>query len=142
MSREFNDVYNQFLGFSHQERINCAQNGTAKVLDYLKSKGVSDDFYAAFFGSLIGLFIGADGKITPNETDVFNQVFGTKYSPSELIDYVSKVTTEENYKVLNDVVDGMDEDTKFAACVIALAVIAADGDIDETEAALFEELWA
>ena len=142
MSSAFNEVYDKFLSFTHQERINCAVNGTAKVYTYLKEQGADDEFAGSFFAVLIGLFIGADGQITANEASVFNEVFGTNFTPSDLVDYISQVTNEENYKAVNEIVDRMDEDTKFAACVIVLAVIAADGDINNTEAALFEELWA
>lgn len=142
MNSEFKEVYDNFLAASHQERINAARNGVGIVLKYLKGQGADDDFLGAFFGTLLGLFIGSDGKITPNEADIYNQVFGTSYSPQELVEYVSQCTTAENYKILNDIVDSMDEDTKVAACVIVLAIITADGEIDETEAGLFEELWA
>lgn len=141
MSREFNDVYNQFLSFNDEERINCAKKGIERVFEYLNSKSADKEFNAIFFASLIGFFIGADGKITPPEAKVFNQIFNTAYSPYELVDYISKVSTIENFDILNRIIDGMDEDTKFSACIIALAVISADNRIDDSEASLFEELW-
>ena len=140
MSSGFNDIYNQFLGLSHQERINVARNCTGKLIEFLKGLNADGEFMGAFFGTLLGLFIGADGKITPNEADIYNQIFGTQLSPAELVEFVSKCLTQENYDALNDFVDRMDDENKAAACFIVLAVITADGEIDETEAGLFEEL--
>ncbi len=142
MSQEFNDVYKTFLNLSHQERVNVAGNATAQVIKYLEGKGAESDLIGAFFGTLLGLFIGADGKITPSEADIYNQLFGTKYSPNELVDYVNSCLTKENYDAVNGIVDNMDKDNKYACCYIVLAIITDDGEIDETEAGLFEELLA
>ena len=142
MSTAFKNVYDQFLEFSPQERISCAKNGLAKTLPYLKQQGMEEKEIVIFFIEIIGLFIGADGKITPNEATVFNKVFGTDFGASDLVSIVSKVTNKEVYDRVNKMVEAMDEGTKFAACTAVLAVIAADGEISEDEATLFEDLWA
>ena len=142
MNSMFQNVYEQFLEFSPQERISCAKTGLAKTIPYLKSKGMDDNDIIIFNIEIVGLFIGADGKITPNEANVFNKVFGTAFEASDLVAIVSKVTTKEVYDRINKVIDGMEEEVKFAACTAVLAVIAADGEISEDEATLFEDLWS
>lgn len=137
----FNDLYNQFLQLSHQDRVQIAKNGVAQTYDYLDKNGANDDVKLGFFIILIGLLIGADGKITPNETDLFNKIFGAELTPQQLIDTVSEATTNENFGALNDVIDAMDDETKGAALAVALVIISADGEIDDNERAVFEELY-
>ena len=142
MNSAFKEVYDQFLAVNHQQRINAAVNGVAEVFKYLEARGADADIQRSFFGTFLGLFIGVDGTITPEEASIFNEIFGTKYAPQELVEFVSQCLTSENYEAINGIVDAMDEETKAKACWIALAVIAADGKVTEEEANLFEDLWA
>lgn len=137
-------VYEDFLRLSRQERINVAKNATGEVLEYFKAHGLLEDreFALSFFNSLIGYFIGADGKVTPNETAIFNEVFSVNYTPGELAAYLPKFMKAENYAALNEFIDAMDEQHKNYCCFIILAVISADGEISGREKQLFEEILA
>ena len=142
MNEGLRDVYNHYLGLSAEERKNYADNAAGKVADTLHNKGLKDEDIARFILSLLGLAMGADGKITQSEADILNRLFNSNYTPHELVDFVSSVSSVDSLRALDKVVDSLDDDTKVAACVVVLAVISADGDIDENEAAALEILLA
>ena len=141
MSAGFKEVYDQFLGYSHQERVNWAIGCSDEVFEYLEKQGVEKDQIGAFFVVLVGLFIGVDGKITPSEAQMFNEIFGSNHNPGDLVDLVSNVTTNEHFNAVNSIIDGMPDEMKAKACAVALVIIASDGEITEDEANVFEELW-
>ena len=139
------DFYQQFLDLSEEERMNLCKNSINALMEYFEERGYLDDnqdFALSFFTSLIGFFIGADTKVTPNETKIFNEIFGVNYTPADLAKFLPGLLTPENFMALDEFIDGMSEDLKRYSCFIILAVISADGDISEREEGLFERIFA
>ena len=139
---QYEDFYKQFTDLSHEQRINLAKNATGELLEFFEKKGLLEDkdFAVAFFTSLIGYFIGADGKVTPNETAIFNEIFGTNYTPQDLVKLLPNLMSTENFLSLDEFIDSMDQEQKQLCCYIILAVIAADGEVTQKEAYLFERI--
>ena len=139
---QYSDFYKQFTDLSHEKRMNLCKNSVAELIDYFKQRGLSEhkDFVLSFFTSLIGYFIGADGKVTPNETAIFNEIFGTHYDPGQLAKLLPDYMTSKNFAALDEFIDGMDEEHKNYACYIVLAVVSADGEVSDKEALLFEKI--
>ena len=141
---EYSEFYQKFIDLSREERMNLCKNATGQLLEAFQKRGLleNQDFALSFFGSLIGFFIGADGKVTPNETAIFNEIFGANYSPSDLAGILPKMMDTENFVALDDFIDGLSQEEKNLACYIILAVISADGEVSEREARLFERILA
>ena len=141
---EYNEFYQKFIDLSRDERMNLCKNATGELLEAFKKRGLleNQDFALSFFTSLIGFFIGADGKVTPNETAIFNEIFGVNYSPNELAGFLPKIMDTDNFIALDDFIDGLTQEEKNFACYIILAVISADGEVSEREARLFERVLA
>jgi len=141
---QYSDFYKQFTDLSSEQRMNLCRNSVAELLQYFKDHDLlkEEDFALSFFTSLIGYFIGADGKVTSGEAAIFNEIFGTDYSVQDLAKMLPNILTTENYVSLDDFIDVMDQEHKQFACYIILAVISADGVISDREALLFEKILA
>ena len=137
---EFKSVYEKFESLSQEERIAAAKGATLDVLNYLNEKNYNDEFKSAFFVILIGALIGVDGTVTNSEVDIFNAVFATEFTAKDLVKTISQLSTKENMEVLDRIIDAMPEKVKLSACVLALTVISADGDVGDDEAALFQKI--
>ena len=142
MNEGLKEVYNHYLGLSAEERFDYANNAAGAVASFLQAQGCADDDIFGFVLNLVGLAIGADGYITPEETTILNRLFGWSYKPQDLAEFAGNSATVDNLRALDNIVDSMDNDTKLAACVVVLAVISADGEIEENEAAALEILLA
>ena len=141
---QYSDFYKQFTDLSREQRMNLCKNSVAELMAFFKQKGLleDEDFALSFFTSLIGYFIGADGKVTANEAAIFNEIFGTNYVPGDLAQLLPSLMSTENYLALDEFIDGMNEEQKNYACYIVLAVISADGEVSDSEARLFERILA
>ena len=141
---QYSDFYKQFTELSQEQRMNLCKNSVAELMAFFKDRGLleHEDFALSFFTSLIGYFIGADGKVTSNEAAIFNELFGTSYSVNELAKLLPNLMSTENFIALDEFIDGMNEEQKRYACYIILAVISADGDVSDREALLFEKILA
>lgn len=141
---QYSEFYAKFTALSQEQRINLCKNSVAKLMEYFQNRGLleHEDFAISFFSSLIGYFIGADGKVTSNEAAIFNEIFGTNYSVNELAKFLPNLMSTENYLALDDFIDGMGEEQKQFACFIVLAVISADGEVTDKESLLFEKILA
>lgn len=141
---QYSDFYKQFTDLSSQERMNLCKNSIGELMKFFKERGLleHEDFAISFFSSLIGYFIGADGKVTSNEAAIFNEIFGTNYSVNELAKFLPNLMSTDNYLALDDFIDGMNEEQKRFACYIILAVISADGEVSDRESLLFEKILA
>ena len=139
---QYSDFYKQFTDLSHEQRMNLCKNSVGELMAFFKKRGLleHEDFALSFFTSLIGYFIGADGKVTSNEAAIFNEIFGTDYNVNDLARLLPKLLTTENYIALDDFIDGMSDEEKKYACYIVLAVISADGIVTDKEALLFERI--
>lgn len=140
----YSEFYKQFTDLSQSERMNLCKNATGELLAFFEKKGLLEDkdFALSFFSSLIGFFIGADGKVTANEAAIFNEIFGTQYSVNDLAKLLPNLMSTQNYVALDEFIDMMDQEQKNMACYIVLAVISADGIITSEEATLFERILA
>ena len=139
---QYSDFYRKFTELSREQRMNLCKNSVAELMDFFKRQGLleHEDFAISFFTSLIGYFIGADGKVTSNEAAIFNEIFGTDYSVNDLAKLLPNILTTENYVALDSFIDEMNEEQKNYACYIILAVISADGEVSDKEALLFERI--
>jgi len=138
---ELKEIYDQFLGYTHQERINLAANAGGEVVDYLRAAGCTDEQCCFYFGSLIAIFLGADGKLTASEADLFNQVLGSNFQPEQLVEVVNNCSNQERFDYVNKVTDSMNDENKKKVLWVLLAVMADDGEISEQEEALFAEIF-
>ena len=141
---QYSDFYKQFTDLTPNERMNLCKNATAELMKFFDERGLleHEDFAISFFTSLIGFFIGADGKVTSSEAAIFNEIFGTNYSPADLAHNLPNLMSTENYVALDSFIDGMADEQKKLCCYIILAVISADGEVSEREALLFEKVLA
>lgn len=141
---QYSDFYKQFTSLSQEERMNLCKNSIGELMKFFDEKGLLEhqDFAVSFFSSLIGYFIGVDGKVTSNEAAIFNEIFGTQYSVSDLAKLLPNLMSTENYLALDDFIDGMEERQKLLCCYIILAVISADGEVSDRESLLFEKILA
>ena len=141
MRQEFEELYNTYLGLSHEEKINAAKYGAYEVYKYFNEKGADNKYISGFLGALIAFFIGADRQVTQQEVDIYNGVFETEFTAEELMDYIKACSEMKHYFSLNRTFDEFPLELKKSACLIPLVVVVADGKITEEEADLFEELW-
>ena len=100
---QYSDFYRKFTELSREQRMNLCKNSVAELMDFFKRQGLleHEDFAISFFTSLIGYFIGADGKVTSNEAAIFNEIFGTDYSVNDLAKLLPNILTTENYVALD-----------------------------------------
>ena len=140
----YSDFYKQFTDLSQEQRMNLCKNSIGELMHFFEEVGLleHEDFAISFFSSLIGYFIGADGKVTSNEAAIFNEIFGTSYSVNDLAKFLPNLMSTENYLSLDDFIDKMDEEHKRLCCYIILAVISADGEVSDRESLLFEKILA
>ena len=142
----FNEIYSTYLNCSAEERINLAKGATIELLKFFQQVGLTEDnpeLVQSFFHTLLSLFIGADGKITSSEAAIYNEIFGTNYSPNEMVGFVGKVIKDkEDFVAIDTFIDQMNQEQKVLCCYIILAVITADGDVTAEESAAFEKILA
>ena len=138
----FDDIYKQFEEANADEKLIAARGAANDVMAFLNAKTDNADFKTGFFLILLGTLIGVDGTVTQSEVDVFNAVFGTEYTSKDLVRLISNLSTKDNMELIDKVIDSMPEQVKLSTCVLALAVISADGKIDEEEAKFFEKIVA
>ena len=132
------DIFEEFLSCTLEERCNIAVNSVNKLTEFFHKAGLLDDkggeeFLVTFIAVLMGQAIGADGVITPNEAKVFNAVFDRNLSPNELRDFIGNSLEIQSLESVDNIVDSLPEEQKQFVAYIILAVISADGDIDEIE---------
>ena len=139
---KYNDFYKRYINLSQTERMKLCKDSVADIMKYFDKQGLlkNEDFAISFFSSLIGYFIGVDGQVTSNETAIFNEIFGSNYSNSELAKFLPNLMSNDNFKALDEFIDSMDEEHKCLCCYVVLAVISADGEVTSKEAALFEKI--
>ena len=142
----FNEIYSTYLNYSADERIALAQGATVELLKFFQKVGLTEDkpeLVQSFFHTLLSLFIGADGKITPDEAAIYNEIFGTNYRPSEMVEFIGEVIKDkDNFIAIDSFIDQMDQEQKTLCCYIILAIIAADGNVTAEESAAFERILA
>ena len=141
---QYSDFYKQFTDLTQEQRMNLCKNSVGELMKFFDEKGLleNQDFALSFFSSLIGYFIGSDGKVTGNEAAIFNEIFGTNYNVNELAKLLPSLMSTENYLALDEFIDGMDDEQKRLCCYIILAVISADGEVSDKESLLFEKILA
>jgi uncharacterized tellurite resistance protein B-like protein len=132
------DIFEEFLSCTLEERCNVAVNSADKLTEFFRKSGMLNDkegeeFLVTFIAVLMGQAIGADGVITPNEAKVFNAVFDRNLTPKELNNFVSSACEIQSLESVDNIVDSLPEEQKQFVAYIILAVISADGDIDEIE---------
>lgn len=138
-------AYKPFLDLSMEQRVNICQNAAAELFDFFKKVGLVEkqsDLVTSFFTTLIGFSIAADWKVTPNETAIFNAVFGTQYNANELAGLLGNIrTNEKNLDALDEFIDAMQQEQKDLCCYIILAIASADGEISEYEENMFARIY-
>ncbi len=132
------DIFEEFLSCTLEERCNIAVNSVNKLTEFFRKAGMLNDkegeeFLITFIAVLMGQAIGADGVITPNEAKVFNAVFDRNLSPHELRDFIGNSCEIQSLESIDNIVDSLPEEQKQFVAYIILAVISADGNIDEIE---------
>ena len=140
----FNEIYSTYLNYSQEEKIALAKGATVELLKFFQKVGLTEDnpeLVQSFFHTLLSLFIGADGKITSHEAAIYNEIFGTNYSPSEMVGFVGEIIKEkDNFIDIDAFIDQMNQEQKALCCYIILAIITADGNVTAEESAAFERI--
>ena len=139
MKFDLDDVFNSFLHMTFRQKVNRARKSIAEMSDFLIANDIGDEDRISFYLNLARLFIGADGKVSLAECELFNELF---YLHLTYPDF-SKLMTgndKEFISVMDQAIDLMDKKAKVAACEFGLAFLSVDQELSEKEKAVFEKI--
>lgn len=136
------ELYEKAASLSRQERINLAGGSGKEILDFLKSRGLSDEDRFRFLMYLVALFAGADGVIDADEHRLFADLLDADWTREQLQENLKGLFNAEFVDQMDKLIDGMPEDQKWNCCLFGLAFVSADGTISAREQQVFEKILA
>lgn len=140
MNEQLRELYNEYLNHSDAERVQTAQAATAVVAKFLNEAGLSNEQSFAFFMNIVRLFVSADRNCSEEEADLFNKILDTNVSYEDFFNATNGGASPEFIKAMDEIIDSMPEDPKVAVCILGLTFLAADGELSQAEADVFERI--
>ena len=138
MEKELMEIYQQFVDLDEEERAQRAAYFTRMALDNLKKYVEDDNAVMGLFLALVGAAVNADSVVSNEERMLFNELCGTEYSMEDFSAAMKSLGNQ--FDDVNEVVDKLDDDTKYALCSVFLAFLSADGRLTTGEVEKFETL--
>ena len=134
------EVYEDVVKLSHDERVAFGKEKLQLVAHWLLERDLSEEKIGDFILRLTSLFSSADNVANQAEYKVFIDITGFDISYLDFHYLVSLHNSPEKVEEMNDIIDTFPKEIKFAICHYGLALLSADGVINEKERELFERI--
>ncbi|MCR4911770.1 MAG: hypothetical protein K5925_04535 [Bacilli bacterium] len=140
MNAKLQDIYSNYLNQTEEERIAVAQKATAAIAGFFSESGLTQKESLNFYINIVRLFVSADRRCSQQEVNLFNKILGVDYSYEDFFNLTNGGSNPEFVKAMDDIIDTMPEEPKIAVCVLGLTLLAADGELKESEIDIFERI--
>ena len=135
------DIFQEFLGLSHSERVKRGQVGAGILLDEMEKKGFSNEDQMILFASLARFFVSADRSCDEGEYRLFIDMTGFSLSRQEFFDLTNNGLQRDFVENLLGFMHTLSEDARSAAAIFGLALASSDGHIHENEKAAVAAIY-
>ena len=139
---EFTDFLGKIRRLSAEELVNLGHDALNKTIDGLKKAGFNDEQISAAVMNLTKLFISADQRFTEEEYSYWKAITGVDISAQDLFEATNGGKEVEFVKSGVAFVKSLDEETRTAAIMFGIAVLACDRSFDIEECELIQKLMA
>ena len=131
------------VNWDEDQRVDFCAQATKDLIEHLVALDLSPQQIKDFINrGLIRVAVSADLSTVTGEYMLYHRVFDDSVSPDEFFELTNGGKDPEIVDALDELIDKLPQDGKFACCAIALAFLSADDKINKDELDLLIKLFA
>ena len=135
----YQEIYQSYLVLSDEELVSIGKDAHAVLLQELSKVYQTEQEILDKYIKIVGSFICIDGTVNQVEYEMFSLISGIKFSYDDFLDIFKTNTSESSITVVDNIIDFLDGNGKYAAIVLGLVLSASNGHMSEEEQKLIEK---
>lgn len=136
------ELLNQYKGLNEAQLVEAGKKAYAVFGEKMDRNGYDRKEVVAFATMLVRLAAGADRYGSKEELALFEKVTGIDTDEFEFASMTRNAGEEEFVRVIDEIVDSLDRESKDAALSFVAVFFAADNHFNPKEVALLKRLEA
>ena len=137
---EFTDFLSKVRRLPAEELVDLGRGALGKVIDGLQKAGHTDQEISAAVMNLTKLFISADQSFNESEYSYWRAVTGVDIEPEELYVLTDGGKNKDFVDSSIEFFKSLDEETRGAAVMFGIAMLACDRNFDVEESELLQRI--
>jgi hypothetical protein len=138
-SQKLQELYANYADKDYDTLCQEAEKRLALVRPLLAEK-VGDAQASTFLLYLVGILVGADGRLSQNELAFIGRLLDENISRHKMESIAHQVSTPSYQATVDKIIDGFAPVLKHNLLMFCLCFLAVDASIDKREATYFEKL--
>ena len=137
MAETLQELFQEFVNYSHQERVQKAGEAGRYIVGVLKENDYSEEDCVNFLVYVTALFANADGEVAEEEHALFRDITGFDVSLAQFRDILRGFNNEAFVADMDKMIDNLPDGIRNAICYYGLAFLSADDALTVEEQKLF-----
>jgi len=137
---EFTDFLGNVRRLPAEELVNLGRSALGKTIEGLEKAGHTDEEISAAVMNLTKLFISADQRFDESEYSYWRAVTGVDIEPEELYVLTDGGKNRDFVEASLAFFKSLDEETRGAATMFGIAMLACDRNFDVEESELIQQI--